>query len=175
MPVKSVPTLGWTRGSVAATILLVTQQQRDALAERVRGEMEKRGWNNPKLARETGLSEKTISRVINGRKDPRLDTIERIAKAFEVSEQELRGAPLAPLGLSASRNGGEPQPLERVVDLLVEIRDLIAAIRDFQQPAITREQWADVVLSALMSAQDRAGTERVPRPAPSRDRRASSG
>lgn len=124
MAVKSVPTLGWTRGSVAATILLVTQQQRDEIAARVRAEMAQRGWNNPKLAREAGLSEKTISRLINARKDARLDTIERVAQAFGVDPREIQGPPPAPLGLVA--DNGRPTQLDEIEAKLDRILDLLA-------------------------------------------------
>jgi hypothetical protein len=50
MEVKDVPTLGWTRGSVAATILLVTQEQRDQIARRVRVLMQEQGLTNASLA-----------------------------------------------------------------------------------------------------------------------------
>src|SRR5437764_10961559 len=126
MAVKSVPTLAWTRGSVAATILLVTQQQRDQVAARVRAEMAQRGWNNPKLAREADLSEKTISRLINGRKDARLDTLERVASAFGIPQIELRGAPLAPLGLGeANGPGSQLDRIEAKVDRLLKLNGVV--------------------------------------------------
>ena len=132
MPVKGhrqkVPTLGWTRRDVAATIRLVTQQQRDEIAARVRAEMDRQGFTNSKLARDAGLAEKTISRVVNARIDPRYDTLERIAKALGVEEKDLRGAPPSPLGLgSPSPEDDDQDSLERIEAALVDIRDLLAA------------------------------------------------
>ena len=121
MPVNQVPTLGWTRGSVAATIQLVTQQQRDEIAARVRAEMARQGLTNPALARKADLAEKTISRLINARRDARYDTLDRVSRALGV---DLRPTPVAPLGLGQNGNGSdEVTQLDRIeakLDALIE-------------------------------------------------------
>lgn len=124
MPVKSVPTLGWRRESVAATILQVTQDQRDQMAVRARKLMEDKRYTNASLAYEAKVSEKTVSRLINGKREPRYDTIERIAKALDVTAEALTGPPPAPLGL------GEESQLDRIerkIDDLRRLMDELAA------------------------------------------------
>lgn len=129
MEVKPVPTLGWTRGSVAATILLVTQEQRDQIAKRVRTLMQEQGFTNAALAYEAGVAEKTISRLINAKKESRYDTLDKVARALGITEQELRGPPPSPLGLDvAPTNGVEaPDPvLERLDAIDAKLADLLA-------------------------------------------------
>lgn len=130
MEVKAVPTLGWTRGSVAATILLVTQEQRDQIAKRVRTLMQEQGFTNAALAYEAGVAEKTISRLINAKKESRYDTLDKVARALGITEQELRGPPPAPLGLDAAApaNGAEvpASVLERLDAIDEKLADLLA-------------------------------------------------
>lgn len=132
-PDPRVPTLGWTKGDIAATIRLVTQQQRDEIAARVRAEMERQGFTSSRLARKANLSEKTISRVINGRKDPRYDTLERIANALGVEESDLRGPRPTPLGLGAesapSKDAPEPTQLDRIELAVSDLASLAAALQ----------------------------------------------
>jgi transcriptional regulator with XRE-family HTH domain len=116
MEVKPVPTLGWTRGSVAATILLVTQDQRDQIAMRVRALMQEQGFTNASLAYNAGVAEKTVSRLINGKKDSRYNTIDKVARVFGLEEQELRGPQSAPLALDSG-----PSQLDRIEQTLNEL------------------------------------------------------
>jgi transcriptional regulator with XRE-family HTH domain len=135
MQVKAVPTLGWTRGSVAATILLVTQEQRDQIAMRVRTLMAEQGHTNAALAYKAGVSEKTISRLINGKLDSRYDTIEKVAVALGLEEQELRGSAPTPLGLDAglSQLDRIEATLEKILDRLAALEVLQGVARDEQQ------------------------------------------
>ena len=89
MPVKSVPTVGWTRGTIEATIRLVTSQQRQALAQRVRAEMERQNLDNVRLSRKAKISEKTISRIINAKLAPRYSTVERLSVGLGLAPDEL--------------------------------------------------------------------------------------
>lgn len=119
MPVKPVPTLGWRRETVAATILQVTQDQRDQMALRTRKLMETKHLTNVSLARKAEVAEKTVSRLINAKREPRYDTIERVAKALGVSAQDLMGTPPAPLGLGAPQNGDRLSRLEDKLDRIL--------------------------------------------------------
>jgi transcriptional regulator with XRE-family HTH domain len=123
MEVKPVPTMGWTRRSAAATILLVTAEQKRAIAERVARRMEAQGLTNEQLAYKAGVSVKTVSRILNARHEPRGATIEKVAGAIGYTESELRGAPPPPLGL------GAPDP-DEVPAQLAAIEKRLAAIED---------------------------------------------
>jgi len=50
-----------------------------------------RGWTQPVLAKKSGLSAGYIARVETGRHDPKLSTLVKLAKAFDVSVAELLG------------------------------------------------------------------------------------
>lgn len=124
MPVKSVPTLGWTKRSVAATILFVTEEQQREIARRVAALMEAQSLTNEKLAFKAGVSTKTVSRVLNARNESRGGTLEKIAAALGVSEWDLRPVPPDPLGLDAA----VPEP--DVVSQLARIDQRLSAIED---------------------------------------------
>src|SRR5881398_2305945 len=60
--------------------------------DRIRAIREHKGLSASDLARMTGVSQSEISQIETGRKrSPRLDTIQRIALAFEVSLDFLSG------------------------------------------------------------------------------------
>ena len=48
-----------------------------------------RDWNQDELAKRTGLSKGYIARLETQRHDPKLSTLLRIAKAFDISVSEL--------------------------------------------------------------------------------------
>jgi transcriptional regulator with XRE-family HTH domain len=48
-----------------------------------------RDWNQDELAKRTGLSKGYIARLETQRHDPKLSTLLRIAKAFDISVAEL--------------------------------------------------------------------------------------
>lgn len=81
--------MGWTRGSVEATIRLVTQQQRLFLADLVRGEMERQNLTNALLAQRAKVAEKTVSRIINAKLAPRYGTVERISTGLGLEPSAL--------------------------------------------------------------------------------------
>lgn len=122
MSVNPVPTLGWRRETVAATILQVTQDQRDQMAARARKLMEEQHYTNASLAYEAKVSEKTVSRLINASREPRYATLERIATALNVSVEELTGPPPAPLGLTA------PPRVSVEEDVLTQLLSLVSGL-----------------------------------------------
>lgn len=105
--------MGWTRQSVAGTVLRVMEEHRRAIGERVLAFREHAGLSQEELASAAGVSSKTVSRLELGRHDGRNSTIRQVAKALGVSEHDLVGRPPAPLGLDAG-----PSQLDRVETLL---------------------------------------------------------
>jgi transcriptional regulator with XRE-family HTH domain len=114
--------MGWTRNSVAVSVLLVLDEQRKKAGERVVQLRDAKGWTQEDLAREAGVSYKTISRFENGRHEGRGDTIRKIAEALGVDRDTIVGPPPAPLGL-----GGETQ-LDRIEKELAAHRQLLERI-----------------------------------------------
>ena len=54
----------------------------------------KKGWSQEKLAGESGISYQTLIKIEQGRiKNPRLDTLIKLAKALGVSIDKLLGSP----------------------------------------------------------------------------------
>lgn len=78
------------------TLMLVTDDQREATAARIRELMAQQCLDQTALARKADLSEKTISRLLNSEMDARYKTLNQIAKALGVTEQELRGIEVTP-------------------------------------------------------------------------------
>lgn len=151
--------MGWTRKTAAATILLVTAEQRQAMAARLAQRMEALGgWTNEKLAYEAGVSVKTVSRILNARHEPRGQTLERIAKAVGVDELELRGAAPAPLGLgrSAALIAGDDL-VEHLARIEAELGQIRAGQRELlglltQDPAAASATLSDRIVAAVEHA-----------------------
>ena len=55
----------------------------------IRRLMRKRGWKQRDLANRTGLTEVTISSIMNGKNEPRISTLREIRNAFGCSWSEL--------------------------------------------------------------------------------------
>lgn len=53
--------------------------------ERIRQQMELRGWSEYRLAKESGLSQSTIANVFHRSTLPSIPTLERICKAFGIT------------------------------------------------------------------------------------------
>lgn len=151
---------------MAARILLVTDQHRQEIAARIRAGMAREGLTNSALARRADLSEKTVSRLINAKMDPRYDTLERVAKALGVSEKDLRGAPTAPLGLDAT--GGDRD----VAAELIERLDRIEARLELLATGVLAAQVGAAVEDALEPTPPASGQ---PGRAPRRARRRVAG
>jgi transcriptional regulator with XRE-family HTH domain len=128
MPVKSVPTLGWTRRSAAISVLLVFEEQRKRAGERVVQLREAKSWTQEDLSARSGLSVKTVSRFENGRHEGRNETVRKLAKALRVNEIDITGPPPDPLGLSS-----EPEPpgiQEQLAAMTAAIDTQAAALQD---------------------------------------------
>jgi transcriptional regulator with XRE-family HTH domain len=80
----------------------MTEQQKREMGERVSHLRDAAGMTNESLARASGLSTKTVSRIVNGRHEARVATIEALATALQVPEREIRGAPPSPFGEDAA-------------------------------------------------------------------------
>lgn len=62
------------------------------IAEVIQTEMDKRGWDVPKLALKSEVPPQTIYRIVNREvKSPNIKTITALAKAFGISEAQIRG------------------------------------------------------------------------------------
>jgi transcriptional regulator with XRE-family HTH domain len=127
--------MSWTRRSVAATILLVTEEQKRAMAARLAARMEEHRLTNEQLAAKAGVSVRTVSRLLNSRHDPRDATVDRVARALGMTPTDFRGPPPKPLGL------GEPTQLDRLeakVDQLLAREDPRAVIERELRDALRR-------------------------------------
>ena len=59
----------------------------------VKAERERRGWSQSELARRAGLAQSYISRMeVNARTKPSLKVVEQLARAFEISPEQLMQA-----------------------------------------------------------------------------------
>gem|GEM_PF-5717528 len=72
----------------------------DSLAANVRREMKLRGWTQSTLASETGLAQPQVSEILNSKRNHRIDTLERLAKAFAIPVSSLL---LPPSGFADDR------------------------------------------------------------------------
>lgn len=123
--------MGWTRKSVAATILLVTEEQRRGMAARLAQRMDERNLTNALVAQQAGVAEKTVSRILNARHEPRGTTIEKVAVAVGYTPDEFRGPTPPPLGL-----GAETQ-LDRIERMLEELlKQVSQPAEDASAPAV---------------------------------------
>ena len=143
--------MGWTRKSAAVSVLLAMEQQRKEAGQRVRQLREQRQWTAEDLAHHAGLAVKTISRFENGRHEGRQTTVRKIAKALDVSEQEITGPPPAPLGLG--HNGSVPSEL---ADLLAATQDRLASVEEELRLLRAESAAADAEVLARIEAVHRA-------------------
>ena len=74
---------------------MATDNMLDALAANVRREMKARGWTQTELAKRCGWPPARITEVLQGKFDPRLGTVEKIAAAFGIPAPVLLMTPLA--------------------------------------------------------------------------------
>lgn len=59
----------------------------------IQRELKKRGWSQYRLAQDSGLETQDISRIIRNDTDPRISTVTKIAKAFNITVDELVSNP----------------------------------------------------------------------------------
>lgn len=55
---------------------------RDTVADNVRALMRARGWSERKLADRSGVSQKTINKILNRASAPTITTLDRVSAAF---------------------------------------------------------------------------------------------
>lgn len=81
--------------------------------------------SNPKVAKKTGLSTSSVSRLLNGQVDATLETVERIAQAFQVAPWQLLVPNIEPDNLPAlqPRTKHEQRLLEGVRELARVMRE----------------------------------------------------
>lgn len=139
MPVKSVPSMGWTRRSASVSVLLAMDDYREQAGRRLRELREQRGMSQEELAGAAKLSVKTISRFENGKHDGRRGTLRQLAEALHVTEEIITGPPPAPLGLGVSPEQSQldriEARLERIESLLSGDDGLIPGVLEFLQEA----------------------------------------
>ena len=69
------------------------------LGERLWELREERGWSQKRTAKEAGLSHVTIAHLETGKVEPRLPTLRKLARTFDMTVDELlEGEPSVPLG-----------------------------------------------------------------------------
>ena len=108
--------------------------------------MQDRGWTGAELARQAGMSEAHISRLVSGARTPGIDSCRRIAQAFRVTpllafteaglideeEQEL-----TPLEQEVCHLLGEmPEWARKVV--LIQVRALRRNHNDVREPSVEK-------------------------------------
>jgi len=57
--------------------------------DRIRGLLKEKGKTSKSLSEEIGLKEPSLSRILNGKTEPRIDTLEKIAAGLGVELWEL--------------------------------------------------------------------------------------
>lgn len=83
-----VPEL-WCRIQLGRVGSMDKPRLRLSLGEKVKLRLKRMGLTQQKLVRRTGLNKGTISRIVNDRADPQASTVEKIARALEITVSEL--------------------------------------------------------------------------------------
>lgn len=68
---------------------VATQEMLEALAANIKRELAVRHWTQTKLAEKCGWPPSRITEILQGRFDPRLGTIEKLASAFQIPTPNL--------------------------------------------------------------------------------------
>lgn len=91
----------------------------------VAAEMAKRAWNQHDLARNSGVSQPTIQRLLSGENiNQRGITVKKIAAAFGITEPQLRG--YAPIEQSTTTKAEEPVNVGFLLDYIKKHIDQVA-------------------------------------------------
>lgn len=100
------------------------------LGKIVHEEMRKRGWSQNELAHRAGLSQPSLRDILTGAtKNPRMDVLQRLAKAFAVSELYLMGREIA-----AERTAPASALTAQATSLLVDtVTTLTARVENLDQ------------------------------------------
>jgi transcriptional regulator with XRE-family HTH domain len=113
----------WTSSAETARFrAAMEQQQRKALAKRLKELRVYKGWSEADLRQQSGVSVETISRLENAKtKEPREHTLLSLAKAFKMTREELAGPRATPEEMDRAYEGelGEIRRQLARLDLLV--------------------------------------------------------
>jgi transcriptional regulator with XRE-family HTH domain len=63
----------------------------EPFASLVLAALDRRGWTQPELADRSGVSQASVSRMVSGKQAPSLDAAAKIARALDLSLDELAG------------------------------------------------------------------------------------
>lgn len=74
---------------------MTSEQAKRLLSRNIDTILQRKGWSRYRLAKESGISEQTISNIINEAHEPRLSVVATIANALGVTTNRL---------ISGSRN-----------------------------------------------------------------------
>lgn len=132
--------MAWTRREAAVMFQRMVEERHREMGRTVERLRKSRGWSQPDLSRESGVSVGTISRLENGRHEGRTHTVRAVAKALGVTVQEI-----LPMGETEPEELSQLDRIEAKLDqLLAEIRlglgDRLAALdaREGSEPAPKR-------------------------------------
>lgn len=73
---------------------MATESMMDALSANVRREMTARRWTQTELAHRCNWPPSRVTEILQGRFDPRLGTVEKLAAAFEIPPANLLMPPV---------------------------------------------------------------------------------
>lgn len=115
----------------------------ESIGDRVYWHRDQRDWTQEELAHEAGVSATTISHIESGAKQPRMNTIRRLARAFGVSTDELlHGKELVP-----PKDETPPSPEPSFHDVIEERR-----LSRFAAAIIAAaERWSEEISSTDMN------------------------
>lgn len=109
------------------------------IGRRIRERRARLGWTQDRLAKEAGIPRPTLANYEAGRREPDLETVQKLAHALNTSMSYLVGetddpSPPPRMGIAAHREGVEPgEPLEARLQLIIE-RAVREAIKE-------RDEW----------------------------------
>lgn len=106
-----------------------SEDLREILARNVRFLMADRGWKQLETAKKAGLSQKTISNILNRRKDTQLSYVEKLAGAFGLSPWHLM---LPELDKEVIGNGRVDRLLLDFISASDHGRDVISRIAEHE-------------------------------------------
>ena len=75
------------------TLLGMSKPLKETIRLNLRRLMDQRGWNQPELARRSGVSQTMIGKVLRGESVPTVDTVEALAAAFKLDALEFMREP----------------------------------------------------------------------------------
>jgi transcriptional regulator with XRE-family HTH domain len=109
--------------------------------ERVRAIRLHKKWGTQELARRAGLSAAAISRLENGPRMPRVDTVQKIASAYDVSTSFLLGEEGTDIDLAKALARESLRLYVRHARLSVEDQTVLGRIASEDSAPQNREDW----------------------------------